>query len=134
MGGFHRDALEAVRELAQARQWQGGLFTRLGALFGAQHDLRATCMRLQRLGAEQGISEADVTRSLELARRAHRNALASAHFEDVRGMLQGWRYLHRWFALLMVLLVLLHVIAACLFGDVGFGVDLIGGGGRGGDG
>jgi thioredoxin reductase/NAD-dependent dihydropyrimidine dehydrogenase PreA subunit len=129
--GFHRDALEAVRGLAHARQWGGGLFARLGALFGAQHDLRAICVRLQRLGAEQGVAESDIARALDLARRAHRHALASAHFEDMRGALQGWRYLHRWFALLMVLLVLLHVVAACLFGDVGFGVELVGEGGRG---
>lgn len=132
-GGFHRDALEAVRELAQARQWRGGLFARLGATFGAQHDLRATCVRLQRVGSEQGVPQGDIIRALEMARRAHRHALASAHFEDVRGVLQGWRYLHRWFALLMVLLVLLHVVAACLFGDVGFGVELAGDVGRGGD-
>jgi hypothetical protein len=32
-----------------------------------------------------------------------------------------------------VLLVLLHVVAACLFGDVGFGVELAGDVGRGGE-
>jgi cytochrome b561 len=47
-----------------------------------------------------------------LARRAHRAATAAAHYEELRTLLTSWRYLHRWIALLMVLLVALHVATA----------------------
>jgi len=37
----------------------------------------------------------------------------------VRALLNGWRYLHRWVAALMVLLVVLHVIYALTYGTFG---------------
>ena len=45
-------------------------------------------------------------------RRAHHTALVAAHFEDVRALCNSWRYLHRWVAALMVLLVVLHIVYA----------------------
>jgi cytochrome b561 len=52
----------------------------------------------------------------ELARRAHRAALMVAHFEDLRALLNSWRYLHRWVAALMVLLLVVHVVFALAYG------------------
>lgn len=120
-GSFGRDALETVRALVERRQWGSGFLSRLSALFGAQHDLRAACVEIQRRGQQHDVPDSDVRRALELARRAHAQALAAANFEGLRGLLHGWRYLHRWVALLMVLLVALHVATACLYGDVGLG-------------
>ena len=42
------------------------------------------------------------------------------HFDEVRGLLSSWRWFHRWLALLLVLLTVLHVLTATRFG----GVDL----------
>ena len=39
-----------------------------------------------------------------------------AHFEDLRAVLNTWRYLHRWVAALMVLLVVVHVVYALSYG------------------
>ena len=36
----------------------------------------------------------------------------AAHYEELRALMASWRYLHRWVALYMVLIVALHVIAA----------------------
>jgi cytochrome b561 len=58
---------------------------------------------------------------LVLARQAHRTALAAAHYEDLRALLATWRYVHRWVALLMVLLVALHVVVALRFASLGGG-------------
>jgi len=55
---------------------------------------------------------------LALARRAHREALAAAHYEDLRGLIASWRYFHRWVALLMVALVAVHVVTAIQYGDI----------------
>jgi len=55
-------------------------------------------------------------------RTAQRTALAAAHFEDLRGLLASWRYLHRWVALLMVLLVVAHVFTALRYASILSGV------------
>ena len=47
-----------------------------------------------------------------------RTALMAAHYEDLRGVLNTWRYVHRWVAALMVLLVLLHIVYALTYGGV----------------
>jgi quinol-cytochrome oxidoreductase complex cytochrome b subunit len=58
-----------------------------------------------------------VRETLGLARRAHRAALAAAHYEDLRAILETWRYLHRWVAALMILLLLLHIGYAIGYGS-----------------
>ena len=55
---------------------------------------------------------------LVLARRAHRASLMASHFESVRSLVGSWRYLHRWIALLMVLLLAVHVIASLRYGQI----------------
>jgi hypothetical protein len=54
--------------------------------------------------------------ALALARRAHRTATAAAHLEELRVVLATWRYLHRWVAALMVLLLVFHVVYALQHG------------------
>jgi hypothetical protein len=48
--------------------------------------------------------------------------LAAAHFAEVRAVLGSWRYLHRWLALLMVLLTGVHVYTAIRFADLDWSV------------
>ena len=67
---------------------------------------------------EAGIPEAQIGQTLRLAREAHRTALTAAHFEDLRAILGTWRWLHRWVAVFMVALVLVHVIHALAFGTL----------------
>ena len=45
----------------------------------------------------------------------------AAHYEDLRAVLSAWRYLHRWVALLMVLLVIVHVVHALMYSPFFFG-------------
>jgi hypothetical protein len=55
---------------------------------------------------------------IDLARRAHRAGWMAAHYEDLRALLSSWRYLHRWVALLMVLLLTWHVITALRYANI----------------
>lgn len=61
-------------------------------------------------------------RTVGLARRSHRLVLQLANFEEVRGLLASWRWLHRWLALLLLLLTAVHVAVAFRYGQVDFGV------------
>jgi hypothetical protein len=53
-----------------------------------------------------------------------------AHYEEVRGILSSWRWLHRWLALVLVLLTVVHVATAIGFGGVDWSVLWTWSGGR----
>jgi thioredoxin reductase len=116
---FREAARARVSACIEARQWRSGVLGRIAALVGAQFERRRLVRELRALGAAEGVAADHVEETVELARRAHRTALAAAHFEDVRALLNSWRYLHRWVAALMVLLVVLHVIYALTYGTFG---------------
>ena len=123
--GFAERVQQSVAELARQGVWKASLPARLAGVFGSQRALRHSLARLEREGRAEGVDPARLRELLELARRAHRAALAAAHFEDLRGLLATWRWVHRWAALLMVLLVARHVAVALRYGGV---LGLLGGG------
>jgi hypothetical protein len=86
------------------------------ALVGGQRDLRALIARLRHEGRSQAVPEDKLRETLRLARAAHRTATAAAHYEDLRALLSSWRYLHRWIAVALVLLIALHVVYALTYG------------------
>jgi hypothetical protein len=112
----HRAFGERVRTeiqgLVAAGHWTRSFFGRLGALVGSQSKLRRTLLRLRAEGRAESIPEDQLEGLLDVARRAHRAAMMASHYEDLRGLLATWRYLHRWVALLVVLLVVAHVVTA----------------------
>ena len=113
---FRERVREEVIGLIEARQWRGSFVGRALALFGLQRGLRKSLAGLAAEGRAQGVAEDQIRSTMALARRAHRTALMAAHYEDLRAVLNTWRYLHRWVALLMVLLVILHVVYALSYG------------------
>jgi thioredoxin reductase len=104
-----------LQRLVDAGQWQASFLRRWKALLASQRDLGGTLARLRADGLREGVARDQLGEMLALARQAHRTALAAAHYEDLRALLATWRYLHRWVALLMVLLVVLHVFVALRF-------------------
>jgi HAE1 family hydrophobic/amphiphilic exporter-1 len=44
--------------------------------------------------------------------------IMAAHYEDLRALMASWRYLHRWVALAMVLLLVAHVVTALRVGGL----------------
>jgi len=121
----HREFGLGVRQridaLIAAGSWQGGFLARLGSLFLSQRKLRRLLESCRVEGRQQGLAEAQLDELELLARRAHRTALMASHYEELRALLGTWRYLHRWVALLMVLLVVAHVVAALRYADFGWG-------------
>lgn len=114
--GFGDQTRQEIHDLVASGKWQGGFVERLVALLHAQSAVRETCRRLRQRGREQGLSDDQVHRLVVLANKAYRTALISAHYEDLRALLNSWRFLHRWVALLMVLLVAAHVWTALRYG------------------
>lgn len=116
--GFAERVQREVAELSRGGVWKASLPARLAGVLGSQRALRRALARLEREGRAEGVDPERLRELLDLARRAHRAALGAAHFEDLRGLLSTWRWLHRWAALLMVLLVARHVALALRYGDV----------------
>lgn len=118
---FREAARARMAASVEALQWRSSLPGRIAALVVAQFARRRLARELRALGASEGVAEDHVEETIELVLRAHRTALVAAHFEDVRALLNSWRYLHRWVAALMVLLVVLHVVYALTYGTFGGG-------------
>lgn len=110
--------------LMERRQWQGTWTGRVLALLGLQWDLWRTRKRIRSLAQQHGADVAELAHELHSARVAHGTAVAVAHLEDLRALLGAWRWLHRWLALLVVLLIFVHVIVAAMHGAFGGGGGL----------
>ncbi len=113
---FLANAQREVIERVERVQWKSTFLGRVVALARGERELSRFAAELRRRGREQGSSRENIEETIVLARRAHRAALAAAHYEDLRGLLASWRWLHRWVAALMVLLVCLHIAHALIYG------------------
>ncbi len=120
---FRDHARKQVTELIEAKRWRASFIRRVLALLGVQFDLRRVLKRIEREGREEDIAEFQIQETLRLARRAHRTALMVAHYEDLRSVLNSWRFVHRWAAALMVLLVGVHIYYALAYGAFFFQGD-----------
>ncbi len=120
--GFVERVRTELAELVSARQWRSSFAGRVAALVLGERDLQRRLAKLGLEGRAQGLPAQRIDATLALARRAHYSALAAAHFEDLRALLGTWRYLHRWVAVLMLVLLVAHVAYALIYGDLFAGV------------
>ena len=115
---FQQHAREALHHHIARGQWTASLIGRLVALIRAPFALNALVARLQKQAKAQDVPPEQLKDVLQLVRRAHATALMAAHYEDLRGLLASWRFMHRWVAALMVLLVVVHVWHALVYGSI----------------
>ncbi len=117
-----REFADRVRQeldrLVQSGQWSSNFLKRVQLLLSGERRLARTLRRLEHEAREEGLSSEHVAEVVHLARRAHREALAAAHYEDLRGLVASWRYFHRWVALLMVALVVIHIFTALQYAEI----------------
>lgn len=111
--GFAKVATDEVEELVQRRQWRRGPLGTIAGMLFSRRDLRRTLASLEARASNVDQESRDA--ALLLARRAHRAATSAAHVEDLRALLNTWRWLHRWAALVLVLLVAVHVYFALAY-------------------
>ncbi len=120
--GFGNEVHKQVDALVAAEHFGRGFTARVYNLASGQLRLRRMLKRMSALGAREGVPDHEIRRILLLAREAHKLALQLTHYEEVRGLLSSWRWLHRWLALLLTILVVVHVFTAWRFGGVDFRV------------
>lgn len=113
--GFGERVRLKVDELVSSSQWSRGFVGRVQALVLTPRRLRMALVELRREAVREGIPQSEFDHLAGLAKRGVRLGLHAAHFEELRGVLASWRYFHRWIALLMVVLVVLHILTALRF-------------------
>jgi len=123
--GDHRAFAERARARVEAlvdeEAWKGSFLARARSLVRSQIGLNRAVAAIAFEGRRERIPRGELRQLVALVRKAHRGALMVAHYEDVRSLLSTWRWLHRWVALAMVLLVVAHVIVALEYADIGIG-------------
>jgi thioredoxin reductase len=116
---FRATARDLVARLVDEERWSSSFLGRVRAMITGRRRLRQLLRDLRAMGRADGLAELQIEETLRLARRAHAAAVAAAHYEDLRAVAGAWRYLHRWVALLMVVLLAVHVGYALLYGGGG---------------
>jgi hypothetical protein len=114
---FRATARDAVDRLVDEQRWRTGFLGRVAGMVTGRRKLRRLVGKLRAMGRTEGLAELQIEETVRLARRAYGAALAAAHFEDLRAVAGTWRYLHRWVAVLMVVLVVVHVAYALIYGE-----------------
>jgi thioredoxin reductase len=114
---FREHARDAVQRLADERRWQATFLGRVLAMLRGRSALKRLLADLAARGRAEGLARPQIEETLELARRAYAAATAAAHYEDLRAVANTWRYLHRWVAVLMVVLVAVHIVYALIYGE-----------------
>ncbi len=115
---FVEVARAEIEKLIDSIQWQSSFLGRVTALLSGDRKLRAALRTIRTHGESHAIPRDDVEQTLVMARQAYSTALAASHLEDLRAILNTWRYLHRWLAVLMLVLIALHVVYALSYGGV----------------
>ncbi len=120
--GFGSEVRTMVEGLAERARFGRGFLARLLGLLQAEYHLRREMARLRVKARQEGIPQSEVHHVLGLAWQSHRLAMQLSHYEEVRGILSTWRWMHRWLALLLLLLLVVHVVTAVRWGGVDFAV------------
>ena len=110
--GLGADLQQELDALALHGSWGSSLSQRVRGLFTSRSDLRRSLVRIEEKARRQGVAQDQIARTLGLARKLHRSSLLSAHYEDLRGVLSSWRFVHRWIALAMLALAAIHIANA----------------------
>jgi hypothetical protein len=116
---FSARALEEIERLVDSTAWRPGFFGALIGLLRDQHRLRGVVRRLRAEGRREGLTDRQTSDLVGLAERSHRTAMMAARYENLRGLLSTWRYFHRWAAVSMLVLAVVHIVAALRFADLG---------------
>ena len=109
---------ELVTNVVDAR-WQKNIPGILGGIFGARRKWLRLESRLREHFASADLADEQVAELLGLSRNVFRSAWQAKHLETLRGMLGSWRWVHRWLALLMIGLAIIHIVTAARFGFLG---------------
>lgn len=95
-----------------------GVLARLAAVVAGNRATREDYRRLQASLRAQPALRTIAPRVLPAARRFYRGRQWLARYTELRALMGSWRFLHRWLAIVMLVLALFHIALAVRFGDL----------------
>lgn len=116
---FAQHVRDELSRLVAEGRWSGGLLSRLVSLVRTQRRSRTVLAELRAEGEREGLAHEQLDELVALAQRAQRTAVMAAHYEDLRTLIASWRWMHRWVALALVFLTILHIAAALRYARFG---------------
>jgi hypothetical protein len=116
--GFGEHVRSEIQNLVDSAAVGRGFFGALPALARQNRRLKSTLDGLRAKGRREGLTEDQLRSVLALARKTHRTAILTSHYEQLRGLLGTWRFFHRILAIAMVALLIVHLAAAWRYARV----------------
>ncbi len=110
-----------VQGLVEHAQGATTFAGRIWSLVQAPGQLSKLLAELQQEGTQTGVPESRIRDLKGLARRSHRLTLAATWHEELRAVMASWRYLHRWVAVILILVLVVHIVTALRYAPIGFG-------------
>jgi hypothetical protein len=110
-----------VQGLVAAAQVSTTFTGRVGSLVQAPRNLWRLLRNLEQEGRNSGVPLSRIESLKRLARRSHRLTLATTWHEELRAVMASWRYLHRWVAVVLILVLVVHIVTALRYAPIGFG-------------
>ena len=96
----------------------GSFLSRLTGVLAGDRKMRGEYRALKvRILANEGL-RAHADDILPVARKYCREAQWLSRYSDLRGLMGSWRFLHRWLAIVMLVIVVFHVAIALQYGDL----------------
>jgi dihydropyrimidine dehydrogenase (NAD+) subunit PreT len=120
--GLNADARQLVEASVDRARIGRTFVSRVVGLVRSQWQLRKNLAEFAVRAQQDGLPAEQTARIIGLARRSHQLALQLAYYDDLRGLLSTWRWLHRWLAVLLLTLTAVHILYAVRFGGVDLGV------------
>ncbi len=99
-----------------------GLASALGAMIEGDRQAARDYARLRRLVLSSPELTDAAEEILPLARRYVRESRWLSYYQELRDVMAGWRFFHRWFAIVMLIFALGHVLIAMRVGGLMSGV------------
>lgn len=95
-----------------------GVLARLAGVLAGNRAIRDDYRRFQASVRAQPALRQISPRILPAARKFYRGRQWLARYAEMRALMGSWRFLHRWLAIVMLVLALFHIVLAVRFGDL----------------
>jgi len=118
---FREWVQKRVQQLVSHAQESSTFTGRIWSLLQAPRNLSRLIGELHAEGRKSGVPESRIEDLKHLARRSHRLILATTWHEELRAVMASWRYLHRWVAVILIMVLVVHIITALRYAPIGFG-------------
>lgn len=116
--GVGVEARQMVEEVVERAEIGHSLPGRIWGLVRSHWQMRRRLERFAASASREGVPPNEIARMVRLSQRSFRLALQLAHYDDLRALLSTWRWLHRWLALVLLILLVVHVVAAVRYGGI----------------